>query len=218
MARETAKIYLEHYHEIIDTADSVAVTEALIISYIESFADRYTIYRSAPEYAEYDTEMSGTYYGIGVLVTRSEDDVITVKRDGGQLSPVNIKTLPYPGFPTDMHPQFTAILATANGTAKVHEGVWDNRFRYVDQLRKMGADITVEGRTATVVGTDRLHGAPTSSVDLRGGAALVIAALAAEGTTYIENIQTLKRGYDSLVAKLKGVGADIEIVEKREDD
>ena len=78
MARETAKFYLEHYHEIIDTTDSVAVTEALIISYIESFADRYTIYRSAPEYAEYDTEMSGTYYGIGVLVTRSEDDVITV--------------------------------------------------------------------------------------------------------------------------------------------
>ena len=78
MARETATIYLENYHQKIDTADSEAVTEALIVSYIESFADRYTIYRSAPEYAEYDTEMSGTYYGIGVLVTRNEDDVITV--------------------------------------------------------------------------------------------------------------------------------------------
>lgn len=154
---------------------------------------------------------------MGVEVTE-EDDVITVRREGGHLSPVNIKTLPYPGFPTDMHPQFTAILATANGTGKVYEGVWDNRFRYVDQLRKMGAEISVEGRTATVVGTERLHGAPTSSVDLRGGAALVIAALAAEGTTYIDNIQTLKRGYDSLVDKLKGVGADIEIVEKRDDD
>jgi UDP-N-acetylglucosamine 1-carboxyvinyltransferase len=154
---------------------------------------------------------------MGVEVTE-EDDVITVRREGGRLSPVNIKTLPYPGFPTDMHPQFTAILATANGTGKVYEGVWDNRFRYVDQLRKMGAEISVEGRTATVVGTERLHGAPTSSVDLRGGAALVIAALAAEGTTYIDNIQTLKRGYDSLVSKLKGVGADIEIVEKRDDD
>ena len=154
---------------------------------------------------------------MGVEVTE-EDDVITVKREGGTLSPVNIKTLPYPGFPTDMHPQFTAILATAKGTGKVYEGVWDNRFRYVDQLRKMGADITVEGRTATVIGTDRLHGAPTSSVDLRGGAALVIAALAADGTTYIDNIQTLKRGYDSLVSKLKGVGADIEIVEKRDDE
>ena len=154
---------------------------------------------------------------MGVEVTE-EDDVITVRREGGRLSPVNIKTLPYPGFPTDMHPQFTAILATANGTGKVYEGVWDNRFRYVDQLRKMGAEISVEGRTATVVGTERLHGAPTSSVALRGGAALVIAALAAEGTTYIDNIQTLKRGYDSLVDKLKGVGADIEIVEKRDDD
>ena len=154
---------------------------------------------------------------MGVEVTE-EDDVITVKREGGRLSPVNIKTLPYPGFPTDMHPQFTALLSMANGTGKVYEGVWDNRFRYVDQLRKMGAEITVEGRNATIVGTDRLHGAPTSSVDLRGGAALVIAALAAEGTTYIDNIQTLKRGYDSLVDKLKGVGADIEIVEKRDDD
>lgn len=147
-----------------------------------------------------------------------EDDVITVKREEGRLSPVNIKTLPYPGFPTDMHPQFTALLATAGGTSKVHEGVWDNRFRYVDQLRKMGANITVEGRTATVVGTDCLHGVPTSSVDLRGGAALVIAALSAEGTTYIDNIQTLKRGYDSLVEKLRGVGADIEIVEKRDNE
>lgn len=154
---------------------------------------------------------------MGVEVDEN-DDTITVTRKQEKLSPVNIKTLPYPGFPTDMHPQFTALLATANGTSKVNEGVWDNRFRYVDQLRKMGANISVEGRNATVFGTDRLHGAPTSSVDLRGGAALVIAALAADGTTHIENIQTLKRGYDDLVGKLRGVGADIDIITKDDDE
>ena len=140
-----------------------------------------------------------------------KDDVITVRRGDLPLSPVNIKTLPYPGFPTDMHPQLAALLTIADGTSKVYEGVWDNRFRYVDQLRKMGADISVEGRNATIVGVPSLHGAPTSSVDLRGGAALVIAALAAEGTTVIENIQTLRRGYHDIVGKLSAVGADISL-------
>ncbi len=154
---------------------------------------------------------------MGATVEES-DDSVTVSRGEGELSAVNIKTLPYPGFPTDMHPQFTALLATAKGTSKVNEGVWDNRFRYVDQLRKMGADISVDGRNATIVGKPRLHGAPTSSVDLRGGAALVIAALAADGVTVIDNIKTLKRGYDNIVGKLREVGAEIEIVVREDED
>ncbi len=154
---------------------------------------------------------------MGITVEEG-DDTVTVSRGDVEPECVNIKTLPYPGFPTDMHPQFTALLATASGTGKVYEGVWDNRFRYVDQLRKMGADISVDGRTATIFGKKKLHGAPTSSVDLRGGAALVIAALAAEGTTTIDNIKTLKRGYDNLVGKLRAVGADIEIVIREDEE
>ncbi len=151
---------------------------------------------------------------MGVTVEENDDSVV-VKRDiGKSLGAVNIKTLPYPGFPTDMHPQFTALLATAKGTSKVYEGVWDNRFRYIDQLTKMGADISVNGRQATVVGVDKLRGAPTSSVDLRGGASLVIAALSADGITTIDNIKTLKRGYDNIVGKLRDVGAEIEIIER----
>lgn len=142
-----------------------------------------------------------------------EDDAVTVTREpSSPLSPVNIKTLPYPGFPTDMHPQFSAILSLANGVSKVTEAVWDNRFRYADQLRRMGANISIDGKTALIMGVDSLHGSTTTSVDLRGGAAVVIAALAAEGKTEIESIQTIKRGYDDLVGKLKAVGADIELV------
>lgn len=142
-----------------------------------------------------------------------EDDVVTVTREpSSKLSPVNIKTLPYPGFPTDMHPQFSAILSLADGVSKVTEAVWDNRFRYADQLRRMGANISIDGKTAIIMGVDSLHGTSTTSVDLRGGAAVVIAALAAEGKTEIESIQTIKRGYDDLVGKLKAVGADIDLV------
>lgn len=142
-----------------------------------------------------------------------EDDVVTVTREpSSKLSPVNIKTLPYPGFPTDMHPQFSAILSLAEGVSKVTEAVWDNRFRYADQLRRMGANISIDGKTAIIMGVDSLHGTSTTSVDLRGGAAVVIAALAAEGKTEIESIQTIKRGYDDLVGKLKAVGADIDLV------
>ncbi len=147
------------------------------------------------------------------------DETVTVRRNPEiPLESVNIKTLPYPGFPTDMQPQFTALMATATGMSKMYEGVWDNRFRYVDQLRKMGADISVEGRTATITGKKRLRGAPTESVDLRGGAAVVIAALAADGSTTVSNIKTLKRGYDNLVGKLHDVGADIRIEVHSDDE
>lgn len=150
------------------------------------------------------------YMGVGV---EEFDDSVKVSRDpSAKMKPVSITTLPYPGFPTDMHPQFAALLTIVNGTSQITEGVWDNRFRYTDQLRRMGAKISIAGKTAIIDGVDKLHGATTESVDLRGGAAVVIAALAAEGTTEIGTIQTLKRGYDDIVGKLSDVGADIKLV------
>lgn len=155
---------------------------------------------------------------MGVDVDEYDDSVIVSREPETKMEPVNIKTLPYPGFPTDMHPQFAAILTIVGGTSKVTEGVWDNRFRYTDQLRRMGANISIAGKTAIIDGVEKLHGTTTTSVDLRGGAAVVIAALAAEGKTEIGSIQTLKRGYDDLVGKLKAVGADIEIIITDDDE
>ena len=136
------------------------------------------------------------------------DDSITVTSDG-HLNSVNIKTLPYPGFPTDMHPQFGAALCFATGTGMITEGIWENRFRYTDELRKMGADILVEGKAATFLGNSHMSGARVTAVDLRGGAAVLIAALAAEGVSEITGIDVIKRGYYNIVGKLKAIGADI---------
>ena len=141
-----------------------------------------------------------------------DDDSITVSRSA-RLNRANIKTYFYPGFPTDMHPQFGALLATADGTSVITEGVFDNRFRYVDELAKMNAEIKVDGRTATVIGREKLMGAPVKAVDLRAGAALIIAGLAAEGTTEISGVETIERGYDDIVGKLRGLGADIRLAE-----
>lgn len=138
-----------------------------------------------------------------------EDDSITISRTGG-LRRANIKTLPYPGFPTDMHPQMSAVLCCAKGTSMVSEGIWENRFRYVEELHKMGADISVDGRTATIFGVERLSGAPVRAVDLRAGAAMIIAALAADGRTEISGIGSIERGYDDIVGKLKRLGANIK--------
>ncbi|MDR0858881.1 MAG: UDP-N-acetylglucosamine 1-carboxyvinyltransferase [Oscillospiraceae bacterium] len=136
-------------------------------------------------------------------------DAVRIKR----LEPLrraNVRTMPYPGFPTDMQPQITALLCLARGTSIVTEGVWDDRFRYVDQLARMGAHITVkDGRTAVIEGSGRLEAAPLIATDLRAGAAMVIAGLCAKGTTYIEEIRFIERGYEDMVNKLRGLGADI---------
>ncbi len=124
----------------------------------------------------------------------------------------NIKTMPHPGFPTDMQPQFTTLLAIAEGTSIVSEGVWDNRFQYVEQLSRMGANITVNGKAATVEGVECLNGSPVKADDLRAGAAMLIAGLVAKGTTEIENIVYIDRGYDNVVGKLQALGADIRRV------
>ena len=136
------------------------------------------------------------------------DDYISVTSTG-RLNRANVKTLPYPGFPTDMQPQLAALMCTAEGISTVSEGIWDHRFKYADELRKMGAQFMVEGKSATIVGTKRLSGAIVRSVDLRAGAALVIAGLAAEGQTTLEGLETLDRGYYDIVGKLRSVGADI---------
>ena len=141
------------------------------------------------------------------------DDFVLVRREGS-LSHTNVKTMPYPGFPTDMQPQIGAVLCCAAGLSIVTEGVWDNRYKYIEELRKMGAQVQVDGRTAFIQGVDRLTGATVKACDLRGGAAVIIAGLAAEGITRVEDIQYVERGYQDIVGKLTALGADIRCVDE----
>lgn len=139
------------------------------------------------------------------------DDSITVWRDG-PLNRVNVKTLPYPGFPTDMQPQMCVLMCLANGVSYLNESIFENRFRYVEELKRMGASIKVDGRTAIIEGGTPLSAAQVRALDLRAGVAMVIAGLATEGRTEIEEIHHIERGYDNIVGKLQGVGADIRRV------
>ena len=136
------------------------------------------------------------------------DDYVEVSRSE-KLHRVNIKTLPYPGFPTDMQPQICVLMCLADGISMLSESVWDNRFRYVEELRRMGASIKVDGKTALVEGGSSLSGAHVRATDLRAGAALVIAGLATEGKTEIDEVYLIERGYDDSVNKLSDLGADI---------
>ena len=147
----------------------------------------------------------------GTIVQEYEDCVLV--KGNGHLRKANIKTLPYPGFPTDMQPQMGALLCMANGTSVITEGIYDNRFKYVNELRKMGADIQVDGRIAIFEGGAKLTGAPVMACDLRAGAAMVIAGLCASGKTEIEDIHFIERGYENFVGKLRKLGADISIVD-----
>ena len=147
---------------------------------------------------------------IGVSIEQYDDSIrVWVE---GALVKANVKTTPHPGFPTDMQPQIATLLTLAEGTSIVTEGVWEQRFRYVDELRRMGADITVNGKVALIEGTGKLMGAPVKACDLRAGAALIIAGLAAQGITEIEDIFHIERGYDCMEGKLRELGADIEKV------
>lgn len=127
-----------------------------------------------------------------------------------RLSSTNVKTLPYPGYPTDMQPQIGVTLALARGTSIVTESIFENRFKYMDELTRMGANVRVEGNTAIITGVETLTGARVSAPDLRAGAALVIAGLAAEGITIIDDIIYIQRGYESFDEKLRSLGAEIE--------
>ena len=129
----------------------------------------------------------------------------------------HVKTLPYPGFPTDMQPQNTVALALSKGTSIVTETIFENRFKYVDELTRMGANIKVEGTTAIIDGVERYTGASISAPDLRAGSALVVAALAAEGTSTVDDIKYIQRGYEDFHLKLQGLGAQIELVQTEKD-
>ena len=139
------------------------------------------------------------------------DDAVRLRRQS-RLSRVNVKTMPYPGFPTDMQPQIAAVLCVAQGTSVLTEGVWDNRYRYADEFRRMGARIQVDGKVAVIEGVDHLTGAPIHACDLRAGAAMVIAGLAAKGVTEIDGIHHIERGYETIVEKLANLGADIRVM------
>ena len=153
---------------------------------------------------------------MGVEV-EEQDDAVLVRRSG-PISRANVKTMPYPGFPTDMQPQIAAVLCLARGTSVLTEGVWDNRYRYVDEFRRMGARIQVDGKVAVIEGVAGLTGAPVHACDLRAGAAMVIAGLAAQGVTEMDGIYHIERGYETLVGKLAGVGADIRTITVPDED
>lgn len=147
---------------------------------------------------------------VGVSVVEN-DESVRVFIDG-PLMKTSLKTMPHPGFPTDMQPQFSTLLTLADGTSIVTDDIFDNRFRYVSELRRMGADISVDGTVAVIQGTGELKGAPVVATDLRAGAAMIIAGLAAKGTTEIENIHFIERGYECIDEKLMQLGADIKRV------
>ena len=147
---------------------------------------------------------------IGATVEEFDDAVLVTA--GKHLRKTSVKTMPYPGFPTDMHPQMSALLCCAEGTSYINESIFENRFRYVEELRRMGAKIKIDGRIVVIEGGTPMKPASVIATDLRGGVAVMIAALATEGTTEISEIRLIERGYDDICGKLRALGADIEKV------
>jgi len=171
-----------------------------------------TIKNVIPKHLE---SISAKLIEMGCQIHESDDEVRVVATK--RLTSTHVKTWPYPGYPTDMQPQITVCLGVASGTGIVTESIFENRFRYVDELTKMGAQIKVEGSTAIVTGVEKYTGAEISAPDLRAGAALVIAGLIAEGFTTIDNIKYIERGYEDFEKKLQGLGAQIEKVDTEEE-
>lgn len=147
---------------------------------------------------------------MGAEVNVYEDSIEVKCKE--RLKASSIKTMPYPGFPTDLQPQMTVLLSLCSGTSVVTEGVWENRYQYVDELKRMGANIKVEGRVAIVEGVESLQGAEVIALDLRAGAALIVAGLAAKGKTVIYNTKNVDRGYENIDYKLKLLGAKVSRV------
>ena len=160
--------------------------------------------------------ISGKLREIGCTVVNYDDAVrVSVEKP---LRAVRVRTLPYPGFPTDMQPQITVVLSTARGTSTVSETIFENRFKYVDELKRMGTEITVEhGTIAVIDGVEKLKGAQLVAPDLRAGAALVIAALAADGDSVVDDINYILRGYEDFEIKLQGLGAQIKMVDSEKE-
>ena len=151
---------------------------------------------------------------MGVCVTEYDDSIRV--ESTRRLRRANVKTMPYPGFPTDMQPQIAVCMALAEGTSIITEGIYDNRFRYTGELSRMGANIQVESKTAVIDGVDKLYGCEVRACDLRAGAAMVIAAMAADGFSTIEDAHYIERGYEDIIGKLTALGAQIRRVEVRE--
>ena len=145
---------------------------------------------------------------MGVKVEEFDESLLIVS--DGELKPTKVQTKPYPGFPTDMQPQFTAVMCMAKGESTMTENIFEHRFRYIEELQKMGADIEIDGRMAKINGSGSLSGATVTTMDLRAGAAMIVAGLCASGTTTVTNIQYIKRGYHDIVGKFKTLGAKIE--------
>ena len=150
---------------------------------------------------------------MGARVDVGENDIRVSVDPEHELQAASFKTMPYPGFPTDLQPQTTVLLCTASGSSRMTESVWDNRFQYIDDLKIMGADILISGKLAVIEGGHKLTGAHVSARDLRAGAALVLAGLSAEGTTEIDEISKIERGYENFISKLRNLGADITRIE-----
>ena len=144
---------------------------------------------------------------MNVTIEEHDDSIrITANRP---LHCANVKTMSYPGFPTDLQPQIAALLSVCEGTSVITENVWDNRYQYIDELRKLGAQVVIDGRKAHIEGVPYFHGAKVSATDLRAGAAMILAALAAEGTTEIDGVKYIDRGYEDVENKFNALGADI---------
>ena len=171
-----------------------------------------TIHKLIPKHLE---SISATLEEMGAFVDEMDDAVRVVAE--GRLHPTNVKTLPYPGFPTDMQPQTAIALALADGTSVVTESIFENRFKYMDELARMGAKVKVEGNSAIITGIRQYKGAHVSAPDLRAGAALVIAGLAADGYTTIDGIEYIQRGYENFDGKLRSLGGCIELVDDEKD-
>ncbi|TCT12950.1 UDP-N-acetylglucosamine 1-carboxyvinyltransferase [Natranaerovirga pectinivora] len=144
---------------------------------------------------------------MGVTIEEQDEAIRVIAKE--PLKSTHVKTLPYPGFPTDMQPQMTAVLCTANGTSVMTESIFENRFRYIDELSRMGANVKVEGNTAIIDGINSYSGAEVSAPDLRAGAALILAGLAADGITIINQLEYIDRGYENIEDKFIAIGADI---------
>jgi len=157
--------------------------------------------------------ISGKLREMGVTVEEYDESIRVYVEEGKVLRRAQVKTMPYPGFPTDMQPQIAVLMATVDGTSKVTESIWENRFRYTEELKRMGAKITVGGKSATIEGGHPLTAAPIRACDLRASAALMIAACAADGESTMEEIEFIERGYENVIEKFNALGADIKKIE-----
>ncbi len=164
-----------------------------------------------------DVVLKNVIIEAGVNISEGEDSVRVWVNDDTKFKHINFIAMPYPGFPTDMQPQLVTFLTTIEGTSMAREGVWDNRFRYVNELKRMGADIRVEGKLAIINGVNSLIGAHVKATDLRAGAAMIIAGLMAEGTTEITDIYHIDRGYENFEEKFVNLGGSIERVQVVDD-